>query len=243
MGFPIHGAIDGFSRKILWLEVTRSNNSPNKIVSHYAKKVEELGGCPAELITNLGTENGLAAALQSFFHDSPEAHRYVASQRNQRIEGWWSFYSKNHSVWWRNFFSDLEAQRIVDTSSQTNMECLWYCFNKVLQAELDFVREHWNTHTIRKSKHGTAPGRPDSIYFLPELHGTTDYIYNVSTEEIEHGLLHISTEDVDNLEVNEHEEYFEYVRNNLSIMLPTDWEEALEMDKKLSDIAIHGYHT
>ena len=30
-GFAIHGAIDGFSRKILWLEVARSNNSPDNI--------------------------------------------------------------------------------------------------------------------------------------------------------------------------------------------------------------------
>ena len=40
-GFPIHGAIDGFSRKILWLEVTHSNNSPNKIASYYAATVSK----------------------------------------------------------------------------------------------------------------------------------------------------------------------------------------------------------
>ena len=39
-----------------------------------------MGGCPVELITDLGTENGLAAAMQSFFRDNPEAHRYVSSQ-------------------------------------------------------------------------------------------------------------------------------------------------------------------
>ena len=27
-GFPIHGAINSYSRKILWLEVARSNNKP-----------------------------------------------------------------------------------------------------------------------------------------------------------------------------------------------------------------------
>ena len=27
-GFPIHGAIDGFSRKILWLNICPSNNEP-----------------------------------------------------------------------------------------------------------------------------------------------------------------------------------------------------------------------
>ena len=36
-GFPVHGDIDGFSRKILWLEVARSNNSPHKIASYYCK--------------------------------------------------------------------------------------------------------------------------------------------------------------------------------------------------------------
>ena len=32
-GFPIHGAVDGFSRRILWLEVTRSNNDPKVVAA------------------------------------------------------------------------------------------------------------------------------------------------------------------------------------------------------------------
>ena len=35
------------------------------------------------------------------------------------------------------FFSDFEFQGIVDTTSEINLECLWYCFTKVLQKELD----------------------------------------------------------------------------------------------------------
>ena len=239
-GFPIHGAIDGFSRKILWLEVTRSNNSPNKIASYYARTVSKVGGCPVELITDLGTENGVAAALQSFFRDNPEAHRYVASPRNQRIEGWWSYYSKSHSAWWRNFFGDLEFQGLVDTSSDISMECLWYCFNKVLQTELTFVKEHWNTHRIRKSRNNTVPGRPDSLYFLPEIHGAKNCLFEVSAAEVEFGSQHI-IEDLDCSE-NDHQEYFDYARSNLSIPLPKTWEEALEMYKKLTHVAIHGHN-
>ena len=115
-----------------------------------------------------------AAALQSFFRDNPEAHRFVASPRNQRIEGWWSYYSKSHSSWWRSFFGDLEFQGVnVDTSSEISMECLWYCFNKLLQ------EEHWNTHRIRKSRNNTVPGQPDSLYFLPEIHGARDCLFQV----------------------------------------------------------------
>ena len=34
-GFAVHGAIDGFSMKILWLGVALFNNSPKAIPSHY----------------------------------------------------------------------------------------------------------------------------------------------------------------------------------------------------------------
>ena len=58
--------------------------------------VDAAAGCPVELITDLGTEN--------YFMNAPDAHRYVSSPRNQRIEAWWSQFSKQRSVWWRNFF-------------------------------------------------------------------------------------------------------------------------------------------
>ena len=111
-GFPIHGAIDGYSRKILWLKLTRSNNSPDKIARFFLQTINRLGGCPVELITDLGTENGFAAAIQCFFRDNNDAHRYVPSPRNQRIESWWSQFSKQRSNWWRVFFRDLAAQKI-----------------------------------------------------------------------------------------------------------------------------------
>ena len=87
-GFPIHGAIDGFGRKIIWFNVTRSNNSPDNIAQFYLKAVKDFNGCPVTMVTDLGTENGLVAAIQSYFRDNHDAHRYVPSPRNQRIEGW-----------------------------------------------------------------------------------------------------------------------------------------------------------
>ena len=50
-GFPVHGAIDGFSRKILWLNVACSNNSPDNIAQYYLNAVNELNGCPKILVT------------------------------------------------------------------------------------------------------------------------------------------------------------------------------------------------
>ncbi len=115
-GFSIHGCIDGFSRRMLWLKITRSNNSPDNIALMFLTTVAENGGCPVELVTDWGTENCIDALIQSFFRDNPDAHWYVPSPRNQRIEGWWSYFSKHYSRWWINFFNDLQFRRIIDMS-------------------------------------------------------------------------------------------------------------------------------
>ncbi|CAB4028860.1 Hypothetical predicted protein [Paramuricea clavata] len=117
------------------------------------------------------------------------------------------------------------------------MECLWYCFHKLLQTELDLVKERWNSHRIRKSRHDTIPGRPDSPYFLPQLHGLRDYLFQLAAAEIGFASENI----IENELANDHQEYFEYVRNNLSLSHPEDWEEALNMFRRLMNIAANGY--
>ena len=122
----------------------------------------------------------------------------------------------------------------MDTTSEISLECLRYCFTKVLQKELDSVKEQWN-HRIRKSRNDTVPGRPDSLFFLPDLHGAKDCLVDVPAAKIEFGAQHI-TEELDSTD-NEHQEYFDYARISLSMPLPDIWQEALQLYKKL----MHGY--
>ena len=91
-GFAIHEAIDGYSRKVFWLRVLRSYNSPNNIAALYLSCVEELQDGPVKIITDLGTENALAAVIHSFLNQDTFAHQYVPSPRNQTIEYWWSYF-------------------------------------------------------------------------------------------------------------------------------------------------------
>lgn len=237
-GFPIHGCIDSYSRRIMWLEVARSNNLPEYPAMYYVEAVKDLGGCPVEVVTDLGTENGLLASIQSYFRQNPDAHRYVPSPRNQRIEGWWSFYSKNRSSWWRNFFQALETDGKIDLTSEMNKECLWYCFSGVLQADCDAVKEHWNTHYIRRSRHNTVGGRPDSLFFLPEYHGAVNNLLSsVEPNEIEC----VSQQIIVTQDTDEYQEYFDYVVEGLNIEAPTTWKEALQQYEKLTHIAEFGF--
>ena len=46
-GFFIHGCIDGFSRKILWLEVAESNHDPKLIANYFVNSVITIGAIPS----------------------------------------------------------------------------------------------------------------------------------------------------------------------------------------------------
>ena len=41
-GFPVHGCIDGYSRKILWLKVCRTNNDPTVTGKHFSDTVTSI---------------------------------------------------------------------------------------------------------------------------------------------------------------------------------------------------------
>lgn len=69
-GFSIHGCIDGFSRKLLWLNCSTTNNDPKVILHHFLCTVKDIGGCPVILRSDCGTETGLAAAAQCALLDS-----------------------------------------------------------------------------------------------------------------------------------------------------------------------------
>ena len=43
-GFPIHGAVDGYNRNSLWLEVAKSNNNPNVTGTFYLECVQKTLG-------------------------------------------------------------------------------------------------------------------------------------------------------------------------------------------------------
>ena len=62
-GFPIHGCVDAFSRKVLWLKVTRSNNNPVVPASYFLKTVSKWNLVPDILRTDCGNENCLMAGM------------------------------------------------------------------------------------------------------------------------------------------------------------------------------------
>ncbi|KAJ7322020.1 hypothetical protein OS493_033416 [Desmophyllum pertusum] len=183
--------IDSFSRRILWLEVNSTNKKPSVIASHYLDTVQQLEGVPRRMRCDRGTENTIIGNLQQFFRwydddDFAGSKSFVQgkSSANQRIESWWSKFQKGGGGWWINLFKDLRDCGLYRDDYLTK-ECLKFCFLPILRQELHLVVELWNTHNIQRQKRGEVEGgKPDIMFFTPEIYGTHSYLVNVDIEDV-----------------------------------------------------------
>lgn len=163
-----------------------------------------------------------------------KAHRYGSSITNQRIESWWAQLKKSWSSWWIQFFQKLIEDGELDTSNELQSKCLHFTFVKVIQEELDHVRDRWNTHYIRRSCHNTQAGIPDEMFFLPESFDATDYKQEIANDDLLQMKQQLVFDDT-NICFN----YFSEVSNALPIQLstPTTWRESLSLYRRMLRIA------
>ncbi|KAK3103526.1 hypothetical protein FSP39_019860 [Pinctada imbricata] len=181
-GISIHGAIDGFSRKILWLKAGPTNKNPKVVANHFINYLTEEGRLPRLLRCDAGTENvlikNIQIALRSYHSDSMRGQKSVSigrSTANQRIEMLWSFLKKHFTQFWRNTFKDMIDQNILNNTDAVHLECVRFCFLPIIQDHLDSFRQTWNIHRIRAQRRGElVSGIPNVLFRQPILYGATD---------------------------------------------------------------------
>lgn len=105
-----------------------------------------------------------------------------------------------------------------------HLECLWFCFAKVIKADLNKVKDRDH---IRHSRHDTVSGVPDVLFFLPEYSVATDRLISVEQAQVDE----MDNEQMDNGQLPQHmeeyAEYFEYVMANKNC--PTNVKEAFDL--------------
>jgi hypothetical protein len=185
--------MDGFSRRILWLEVGSTNNDPKVVVNYFLSTVQQLKGVPRLIRTDKGTENTWIAVLQKFFRRNDEdglaGNNSIIqgkSTANQRIEAFWSKLKQGAGGWWVNFFKDLRDSGIYRDHDQLHRECLKLCFMKVLRQELYSMASLWNTKRIevKGTDLGVVGGKPDVMFFLPEVYTTRSYLIRTDERDV-----------------------------------------------------------
>ncbi|MEW8543576.1 MAG: hypothetical protein AB2693_08565, partial [Candidatus Thiodiazotropha sp.] len=66
-GFPIHGAIDGFSRKILWLRLMPLSKNPRYVARLYFDYIKKIKRIARMIRADAGTENSMVKDFQTLF--------------------------------------------------------------------------------------------------------------------------------------------------------------------------------
>ena len=98
-GFWTYGAIDGYSRRILWLEVGRTNNNPKIIANYFTDYIRQIGEAPRIVCADAGTENV-----------------YVTK-------------NKSNISWWIDFLKTcIRDKSIFYDHDPLYLDCLRFCF-------------------------------------------------------------------------------------------------------------------
>lgn len=186
-GFAVHGCIDGFSRKLMWLQVASSNNDPAIIADYYLSCIGSLGYTAQKLRCDLGTENTTLKYLHPFLANDRAACVILGkSTANQRIEAWWCTLWKSLANWWMNLFKDLRDMNLYNDSLAVHVECLKFCFMNVIQSDLQAFMKQWNCHWIRRQHNCELPtGKPDVMYHAPQTFGTHSYKVDIDKHDAE----------------------------------------------------------
>ncbi|KAJ3318309.1 hypothetical protein HDU76_000866 [Blyttiomyces sp. JEL0837] len=179
-GLGIHGCVDAWSGKWIWLRVFVTNHDPRVVGLYYLQAIKERRVFPFTTRTDCGTETVLMASMQMVLHDLHETgvmtdqnHKFVTSTRNQKIESGWSRFLRA-----KGLALKLEIERGYERlanfneNDQLDKFVFWYVFMPLTQRILDdYVRER-NTSRRRKQKNSILPhAPPDVCYAIPEKYG------------------------------------------------------------------------
>ena len=184
-GFSIHGGIDGFSRRVLWLEISTSNKMPEVIAKYYLDAVKR-NDLPVNVKPGDGTEHSLVQPIHLLVRNIDgsepdlESFSIVTSLANQRIEAFWPISLRDKIGWWKRFFQDMVDLDLFSNDDPVLLEAIRFWFMRLLRKELKEIASDWNVHIISSSRYQRPRGRPDTMYFLPHLYnkqnlGTVDH--------------------------------------------------------------------
>ena len=232
-GFSIHGCIDGYSRKMLWLKSLRSNKNPLLVANCYLKFLQDSNGKLPRLIrADHGSENVWVCTIQCFLrriHNDPKsgenAFLFGTSQANQRQEAWWSILKRFNSSWIINFFKNMINNEEYDPGDRLQLACAQFVFGPLIEKNLDDIMSLWNHHYIRKSKHSFVHGRPNELFCFPE-DGHCDQSFEADWDDLVDMVEYVKYQIDEDEENDIFEEYFIYLSTQLVIAKAKDWDTA-----------------
>ncbi|KAK0565810.1 hypothetical protein OC861_003548 [Tilletia horrida] len=159
----IHGAIDGKSRLVTYLQAA-GNNRAETVARLFVKAVNSRGW-PSRVRGDHGGENLIVGRIMEEKR-GPNRGSFIqgSSTHNQRIERLWVDVRRWTVNKYRAWFQLLEAQHLLDSDCAVHLWALHFVFLPQLNGALDHFAGMWNNHKVRTK--GLGNMSPEQIYTL-----------------------------------------------------------------------------
>ena len=178
-GFVVHGGIDGFSRKVMFLHCS-TNNKAATVFSLFLKATQE-HGLPSRVRADQGTKN-VDVARFMFNHPlrGPGRKSFIAGKscHNQRIERLWRDVFCNSLYKYYCVFWYLEDSGEFDIGNEVHLYALHLVFLPRINEDLSRFVQRWDNHSIRTERNHS----PNQLWILGSIDYTPQSDPNVNAD-------------------------------------------------------------
>ena len=106
---------------------------------------------------------------------------------------------------------------------------------KVMKQALCEIKNSWNSHYVRKSRHHTPSGIPDQLFFLPESVHAENHGKLYQQADIAEIERHITTSEDETHQL--YQDYFQYNCAVLGLQEPNTWRDSFTLFRTLVEVA------